>query len=296
MSATHINRANTFWQVTKQAFQEWLDDGAPRLGAAMSFYSILSLAPLLLISIAVAGWLVGEEAARGELLSQIQGMVGVEGGKAIEAMIKNAHHLEGGIIATLLGVIALLFGASGVFVELKHAMNIIWDVEPTPNDGLWGFVRTQLLSFAMVIAVGFLLLVSLVVSAVLAALTGSLQSRMPLPGWAAETINLAVSLGVYTLLFALIFKVIPDVKIAWRDVCGGTAATAALFALGRYAIGLYLGRAGIGSAYGAGGSLVVLLVWIFYSSQIVFFGAELTQVISRRKQTATPNPTAPALA
>lgn len=269
------------WGMIKQSVSDWVDDKAMQLGAALAFYSLLSIAPLLIITIAVAGLVFGQEAAQGQLVGQMRSMVGTEGAEAIETMLANARRPGAGIVATILGVATLLFGASGVFGQLQTSLNTIWEVQPKPGGGFWGFIRTRFLSFAMVLGIGFLLLVSLVLSALLSAL-GDLMGGL-LPGWqiAAQVLNLAVSFGVITLLFAMIFKILPDVKIAWRDVWIGAALTALLFTLGKYLIGLYLAQASPGSTYGAAGSLVVLILWIYYSSLILFFGAEFTQVYAK---------------
>lgn len=273
------------WELLRKAGLEWMDDAAPRLGAAISFYSLLSLAPLLIFSVAVAGWAFGQEAARGELVERLRSVVGVQAGQAIESVINNARYPQGGLIASTLGAITLLFGASGVWFELKHAMNVIWDVPPRPNAGLLEFLRAQAVSFAMVLAVGVLLIGSIVLSTLVAAF----RERLPEGAarvLAGEPMHTLVSLAAYTLIFAALFKVLPDRKTRWRDLWIGAALTAVLFAIGRIGIAYYLAHASVGSAYGAAGSLVVLLVWIFYSVQIFFFGAELAEVISNRNASA----------
>ncbi len=270
------------WEVFKQTSSEWLEDNAARLGAALAFYSVLSLAPLLVIALAIAGAVFGEEAARGEVVAQIGGMVGAEGARAIEDMIAHAQKPGAGVVASLLGALTLLFGAAGVFGELQDALNTIWEVRPRPGRGVWGFMKARFFSFAMVLGTGFLLLVSLVLTAALAALGGFLSGALPVLGPVWHGVNFVISFGVITLLFALIFKVVPDVKIAWKDVWVGAALTAFLFTVGKFLLGLYLGRGTVSSAYGAAGSLVVLVVWIYYSAQILFFGAEFTQVYAKR--------------
>jgi membrane protein len=244
---------------------------------------MFSIAPLLLIAISVAGLIFGEEAARGQVVTQIQGMVGREGGEAIEGAIQNASKPSTSILATIIGLATLFLGASGVFGQLKDALNTIWEVKPKPGRGILATIKERFLSFTMVLGVGFLLLTSLVISAALAAL-GTFMSGL-LPGldilW--QVVNFVISFAVVTLLFALIYKVLPDVKIAWRDVWIGAAVTALLFTIGKFLLGLYLGNASVGSAYGAAGSLLVILVWIYYSAQILFFGAEFTQVYAKRQ-------------
>jgi membrane protein len=270
------------WKTLKQTTSEWLDDNAPRLGAALAFYSVLSIAPLLVIALAIAGAVFGQEAARGELLSQMEGMVGSQGATAIQEMIAHAHKPAAGTIATVLGVVTLLFGAGGVFGQLQDALNTIWDVRPKSGRGVWGMIKDRFFSFTLVLGTGFLLLVSLVVSAAMHALSEYLVGLMPGAAILGHALNFALSFGATTVLFALIFKFVPDARVAWRDVWVGALLTAALFAAGKFLLGLYLGRGSIGSAYGAAGSLVVLLIWIYYSAQILFFGAEFTQVYAKR--------------
>jgi membrane protein len=273
---------DAWWRVLKDALAEWIDDKAPMHGAALAFYSMLSLAPLLLIAIAIAGAVFGEQAARGEVMTQVKDMIGEEGGRAVEATLASARQPETGLVATVIGVGTLLFGAAGVFGQLKDSLNTIWNVKPRPASGVLGFLRSQVLSFGMVLGIAFLLMVSLIVSSILSGLEG--YARDWLGGYAplAQALNQLVSLGVYVLLFALIYRVLPEVEITWKDVWTGAIITSVLFLVGKYLIGLYLGKASVGSAYGAAGSLVVVLVWVYYSAQILFFGAEVTQVYTNR--------------
>jgi membrane protein len=266
----------------KEAFQDWNEDNAPRLGAALSYYTIFSIAPLLLISIAVAGLFFGPEAAEGRIVAQMQGLIGRNAAEAIQAMIENARKPGQGIMATVFGTVTLLFGAGGAFNELRAALDVIWEIPPRKGGGVLAMIRQRLASFAMVLVVGFLLLVSLVLSAGISAF--EVKGTFPGSGLVLQVVNNAVSLAVITVLFALIFKYLPDAHppVAWKDIWVGALITAALFTLGKYGIGLYLGRSSVGSAYGAAGSLVLLLVWVYYSAQILFFGAELTQVYARR--------------
>ncbi|MBE9118707.1 YihY/virulence factor BrkB family protein [Lusitaniella coriacea LEGE 07157] len=266
----------------KETIREWQEDKTSRLAAALAYYTVFSLAPLLIIAIAIAGAIFGEEAARGEIVGQIQGLVGLEGAKVIEAAIENANKPDVSSVASLLSVIALLFGASGVFAQLQDALNTVWEVQSKPGGGIGGFIRKRVLSFSAVFGIGFLLLVSLVVSAVLAGLNKYLSSLVPGIDALWQILNFGISFGVITLLFALMYKYLPDVRIKWSDVWIGAAITALLFAIGKFALGLYLGRGSFGSTYGAAGSLVVLLAWVYYSAQILFFGAEFTQVYARR--------------
>jgi membrane protein len=272
----------TLLALLKGTFSEWSEDDAPRLAAALAYYTVFSLAPLLLVSIAIAGLVFGQEAARGEVVRQIEGLMGRQGAEAVQQMIQNAQRPGSGILAGVAGLAILLFGASGVMNELQAAMNRIWDVEPRPGRGVLGLVKDRLLSFTMVLAVGFVLLVSLVLSAAIAALGGRFSQLLPLPETALQALNFGVSLGVIAFLFTLIFKYVPDVEVRWRDVWPGALATAVLFTIGKLLIGLYLGRGSFASSFGAAGSLVALLAWVYYSAQILFLGAELTQVYARR--------------
>lgn len=266
----------------KATVTEFGGDNASRLGAAIAYYAVFSMAPLLVIVIGVAGLLFGREAVQGQLVGQIQGLVGQQGAELIETMLASASDTSTGMLATGLGTVMLLLGASGVFLELKGAMNTIWQVEPKPNQGIMGVLRERVLLFALVLAIGFLLIVSLVISAGLTALTAFFEPYLPLPGLALHGINIVVSLGMLAVLFALIFKVMPDAEIAWRDVWLGGFVTALLFTIGKFAIGFYLGQSAPASSYGAAGALVVILLWVYYSAQILFFGAEFTKAHANR--------------
>jgi membrane protein len=253
------------------------------MGAALAFYSVLSLAPLLVIALAVAGMFFDQAVAREHLLEQMSDLVGSEGAAAIKVMLESGTK-TGSKLATVLGAIMLFVGASGVFGELQAAMDAVWDVKPKPL-GVWGVLRGRFISFAMVVGVGFLLLISLVISTAIAGLHAALQGRIPQLEWLWHVLSSLITLFIVTLLFAAIFKVLPDAKVAWRDVWEGALLTAVLFSIGKLAISLYLGKSGLASGYGAAGSLVVLIVWVYYSSQILFFGAEITHVIARRRST-----------
>jgi membrane protein len=266
--------------MAKRTISEAGDDKIPRLAASLAYYTLLSLSPLVVLAVSVAGLVFGEDAARGQITQQLQGIFGAEAGDAIQAMLAHAKQPGSGVLGTIVGVVVLLFGASGVFGELQDSLNTIWEVQPRPGRGIWGIVRDRFFSFTMVLGVAFLLLVSLVVSAALAAL-GNWVSSFAGAEWLWQGINFVISLGMIALLFALVFKVIPDVKIRWRDVWIGALVTAALFTLGKFLIGLYVGKAGVASPYGAAGSLVVIVVWVFYSAHILFIGAEFTQVYTR---------------
>jgi membrane protein len=268
--------------LVKESFKEWRKDGALDLGAALAYYTIFSLAPLLLIVIGVAGLVWGREAVQGQLVGELQGLVGPQGGEAIQTMIANAGKERTGVLATIVGVVTILFGATGVFVQLQNALNRVWSVEAKPGAGLWSFLRTRLISFGMMLGIGFLLLVSLVLSTAVAAVNTWATGRMPGLEVLAQILTFLGSFALTTLLFAMIFKVLPDVEIAWRDVWVGAVTTALLFTVGKLLIGLYLAKSSVASTYGAAGSLVILLLWIYYSSQILFLGAEFTEVYASR--------------
>jgi membrane protein len=260
-----------------EGFTGWREHKASRMAAALAYYTVFSLAPILVISIAVAGLVFGQDAAEGRIVGQISGLIGAKSASALEAMIAAARKPSSGILATVLGIATLVFGATGVFGELQDSLNSIWGVKPKPGRGFIRMLKNRFISFTMVLGVGFLLLVSLVVSAAIAALGNWMSGLLPLPELVLQLINMVVSVGVVMLLFAMIFRVLPDVEIAWRDVWIGAAFTAVLFALGKLAIGLYLGKTSTASSYGAAGALVVILVWVYYSAQLLFFGAELTR-------------------
>jgi membrane protein len=270
------------WALIRETIAQWEEDQASRLAASLALYTLLSIAPLLVVSIAVAGVFFGDEAARGQLSHQMGGLVGEQAGQAIEALIDNARAPSAGIIGSVLGIAVLLFGASGVFGELQVALNQIWNVKQRTGRGLRGVLRDRFFSFTMVMGVAFLLLVSLVVSAVLTTVTTHFANYLPWPAlWLA--LNAIVGLAVSTLLFALIFKVVPDAKIGWRDVWVGAFVTACCFSVGKGALAWYVGRSATVSPFGAAGSLVALTVWVYYSAQILFLGAEFAQVYATHR-------------
>lgn len=275
-------KAKQIFKLFKDTVTEWSEDKVSLWAAALAYYTIFSIAPLLLIAISIAGAVFGEEAARGEVVAQIQGLVGKQGAEAIQSMIQNTQKPgSGGTIATIAGIVTLLFGASGVFGQLQDALNTIWEVKPKPGQGIRSFLQSRFLSFAMVLVIGFLLLVSLVLSAGLAAIGNFFSNLMPNFLILGQLVNFLISFGVVTVLFAAIYKFLPDVHAPWKDLWVGAIVTALLFNVGKFLIGLYLGNSSVGSTYGAAGSLVVLLVWIFYSAQIILFGAEFTQVYAK---------------
>ncbi|MGD0815624.1 MAG: YihY/virulence factor BrkB family protein [Verrucomicrobiota bacterium] len=269
-------------RLIKEAFVAWAKCKSPRLGASLSFYTIFAVAPLFLIALSVAGFCFGEDAARRELFGQVNGLVGRDGGQAIQSLVAAANRPKSGLWATLAAVVTLGAGATAVFVELQDALNTIWGVERAPGSGLRIFIKDRLLSFAMVLGIGFLLLVSLALNAALTALGSFAPGSSPHERFFWQMVNFVVSLGVITLLFAMIFKVLPDAKVSWQDVWVGAFATALLFNLGKFLIGYYLGRSSTVSVYGAAGSFIVLLLWVYYSSQILFFGAQVTRLYARQ--------------
>jgi membrane protein len=277
MSITRI------WLLLKITFSQWRQDQASVMAAALAYYTVFSLAPLLIIVIAIAGAVFGEQAAKGELVMQMQGLIGKDGAQLIQTAIENASQLDPsqGPIPTLINIILLLSGASVIFGQLQQSLNRIWKVEPKPGNGIIDFVRQRLLSFSMVLVIAFLLLVSLVISTILVISGNYLRDLVPGFTYLWHLLNFFVSLGIVTLLFAMMFKILPDAKIAWKDVWMGAALTALLFDIGKFLLGLYLGKTSLASAYGAAGSLVIILTWVFYSAQILFLGAEFTQVYVR---------------
>lgn len=273
----------SFARIIKETASDWLDDGASRLAASLAFYTLLSLAPLVIIAVAVAGFVLGPDAARGQIAGALGDLVGQEAAKGIQAVVASARSPASGTIGSIIGAVTLFVGASGVFGELQFALNSIWEVRTKPGGGLLGELKGRFLSFTLVLGVAFLLLVSLILSAVLSAVGHFFASSLPGGELFWQLLNFLLSLALVTGLFGVIFKYVPDVEIEWQDVWIGAAVTALLFTIGKSLLGLYLGKASIGSSYGAAGSLVVLVVWVYYSAQILFFGAEFTQVQARQR-------------
>lgn len=271
------------WAIAKETLNDWLDDDASRLAASLAFYTLLSLAPVIVISVAVAGLAFGPEAARGQIAGELGAIVGTDAAKGVETVVANAKSPASGSLATLVGIVTLFVGASGVFGELQSALNTIWEVKTKPGRGVWGAIKDRFFSFTMVLGVAFLLLVSLVLSAMLSAVGRSFTGLLPGGEAVWQAVNFVFSLAMVTGLFALIYKVVPDAEIRWSDVWPGAAVTALLFTVGKSLLGIYLGKASVGSAYGAAGSIVVLVVWVYYSAQILFLGAEFTQVYARHR-------------
>jgi membrane protein len=279
-------RWSQIWSLLKTTSDYFLVHKIPRLGASLAFYTILSLAPLLVVVIAVAGLVFGRAAAIGQVVWQIQSLVGYEGAQVVKSMLTSAHKPASGSIAAVLGLITLFFGASAVVAELRDALNTIWNVPAKEARGLLkgiaAVLRDRTLAFVIVMGVGFLLVVSLAVNAALAALGASFRNYLPTEAWILHLANFVISFVVITFLFALIYKVVPDIYISWGDVALGAAITSLLFTIGKSLIGLYLGKAGFGSTYGAAGSLAILLIWVYYSAQIFFLGAEFTHVYAEK--------------
>jgi len=276
---THVLKE--WWSLIRETADDWVAHKDARQGAALAYYSVFSLGPVIVIAIAVAGLVFGEEAARGEVELQLRGLLGDAAAKAIDAMLAGARHPQQGLLATAVGAVILVFSALGVVVQLKDAFNTVWEVDAKKIGGLWQFIRAYLVSLAAVLALGFLLLVSLLVTAGLSAASAYLG--------AASSLQIAgslVSLAVITVVFAAMFRWLPDAEVAWRDVWLGAFMTAALFEIGKFLIGLYIGRLALDSTYGAAASIVILLIWVYYSSQIVLLGAEFTHVYAVRRRGA----------
>jgi membrane protein len=286
------------WSLIRQTFNEWSGHGAPRLGAALAYYSVFSIGPLLLIAISVASLAFQSDAVRQEVMLQIGKLLGDKGAQAVQGILNNVSIGGHSTLGTVIGVSVLLFGAMAVVVQLKDALNIIWDVEDSGAGGFWGYLRKYGLSLAAVLGLGFLLAVSLITTTVISAAGGYLSTLLGggIPSWVFTAINFAADLAVLTLLFALMFKFLPDTEIAWKDVWIGAVLTMLLFVAGKYAIAFYLGRQGLESTFGAASSLVLILVWIYYSAQILFFGAEFTQVYARRYGSLSGSAAGPAVA
>ena len=269
------------WALCAETAYEWYEDRAPRLGAALAYYTVFALAPGLIFMISLTGLLLGTETAEDQILNEVRDLVGRPGAEAIRGAIESVRG-SGGVWTTSVGVLTLLFGLWGVFGELQDALNTIWGVTTKPGRGAFGVIKERFWSVAMVVGIGFLLLVSLVVSAWLVALGTLAQGVLNGPLWLLNVANTLLSFLVTTFMFAVIYKLLPDVRIAWRNLWIGAAVTALLFTFGKSLIGFYLGHSAVASSYGAAGSLVVILLWIYFSAQIVFLGAEFVKVYSRR--------------
>jgi membrane protein len=274
------HRFRGWWGVIKQAAADWMEDNATRLAASLAFYTMLSLAPLLVIAIKIVGAIFGEDAAKAQVQNYTREWMGERASSAVAQMIGPFARPGAGILATSISAIVLLVSASSVFGELQDALNTVWEVKPRPDRRIWNIIKERFFSYVLVLGTCFLLLVSLVISAALSALTRSFHGDPKSVVW--EAINFALSFVVITVLFAFIFKYLPDVKIRWGDVWMGAAVTGVLFTVGKLLLGWYLGRASTTSVYGAAGSLVAMLLWVYYSAQILFFGAEITQATAHQ--------------
>ncbi len=272
----------TLFALLRETVSAWSDDKSPRLAAAFAYYMLFSLAPLMIILIAIAGMVFGKEAAQGQLAGQMEQMVGKVSAQSIQELIASAHRPSSGIIATAIGTVSMLLGAAAVFGQLQDALDTIWGVEAVRASGIKQFIRDRVLSFAMVLGVGFLLMVSTVMTIAIGGMTNVVGSYVPVISTLTSLINLFLSFLIVFVLFAMIYKMLPNLKLKWNDVLGGAGLAAFLFTLGKWIIGLYLSKSGVSSAYGAAGSLVVLLLWIYYSAQILFFGAEFTKVYAHK--------------
>jgi membrane protein len=277
-----LPKANSAWDFLAETYREWSKDRAMTLGAALAFYTTFSLAPLLIVVIAIFGVLIGEKTVQAEILRRVNELIGPQGAAAVQMMIRNAYRPGAGFWATIIGVTVILFGSTSAFVMLKHALNIMWEAQPNPKSSVWFVIKERLLSFVMILIIGLLLVLSLTLSIFLSFVTGFFGNLLPLPPVVIQGCDFVLSILLVTLLFALIYKVLPDVRIAWADVWIGSAITALLFTLGKFLFGMYLARSSISSAYGAASSLAIILMWVYYSAQILLIGAELTQVYANR--------------
>ena len=271
----------TAWSLARETMISWSDDYASSMGAALAYYTMFSIAPLLLIVISVAGLFFGEQAARGEILDQLEGLMGVEGAHAVQALLASVNHPKAGVLATLFGIVALVIGATTVIGELQNALDRIWRAPRRPQGSIAKWLHSRLMSLGMIMGTGFLLMVSLVASALLAGLQRWFGRYVDL-GASASAIDFVLSFAFITVAFAMIYKVMPRVRIEWRDVWIGAVVTSALFTVGKMAIGLYIGRSAVASTFGAAASLVAMVVWVYWSAQIFLLGAEFTWVYARR--------------
>ncbi|HEX9446143.1 MAG TPA: YihY/virulence factor BrkB family protein [Candidatus Binatia bacterium] len=273
-----LNRTNVVWNFFRTTVEQWLEEGPFQLAAALAYYTLFSLAPLLIIFTGIVGMFAGETKAEAYIFGAVADLVGEQSAKAVQEMMLNAHRNGGGLFATLVGVALMLFGAGGVVGQLQSSLNAIWGVKTQTRRGLWPIIRARFLSYAMLLAIGFLLLVSLIVTTVLSAVSEYFSHLLPAAASLWPFLDVAISFGFVTVLFALIYKVLPDAHIAWKDVWVGAALTAFFFSVGKVVIGYYLGKSAVAASYGAAGSLVTVLLWVYYSALIFFFGAEVTRV------------------
>jgi membrane protein len=268
----------SIWTIVKEAAENWATHRDARQGAALAYYSVFSIGPVIVIAVAIAGLVFGQEAVNGEVAASIRGALGDTGAEAVQAMLADASRPRQGIVATVLGLATLLFAAVGVVVQLKDALNVVWEVKDQPSGGTWTFLRSYIVSLAAVLALGFLLLTSMIITTLVAAFASAISAHVQ--EWVLHFASSLVSFAVVSVLFAMMFKWLPDASVDWHDVWLGAVLTALLFELGKLAIGFYIGRQGLESTYGAAASIIVVLVWAYYSSQIVLMGAEVTHAFA----------------
>lgn len=281
--------ARGWWTMSRTAVQGWMDDGASSMGAALAYYTFFSMAPLLLIVISVAGLMLGREAAQGHLIDELSGLFGEQAAASIQGLVASASHPADSLLGTLIGLGAMLVGATTVFAELQGALDRIWQApRRAPLGGLWGLLRARVLSFGLILGLGFLLMVSLVLGAVLTALGRWWSDALGSWAYVAQGLNLGVGFFITSVIFAMIYKLMPRAHVQWKDVWVGAVVTSSLFTVGKYFISLYLGASGVASAYGAAGSLVLVLVWIYYSAQVFLLGAEFTWVYANARGSRSP--------
>jgi membrane protein len=290
-----------WWGLVKSAATAWSDDYAPSMGAALSYYSVFSMAPLLLIVISIAGFIFGQDAAKGEVFGQLRSLMGDDPARAVEALLASMNHPSRGVTATIIGVVALLIGATSVFGELQDALDRIWRAPARVRSvGIWGLLRSRLLSFGMILGIAFLLMVSLLLSALISALGSWWSGAFGTWELLLQLVNALVSFALTTAVFAMIYKLMPRVDVRWHDVWLGAATTSLLFTVGKSLIGLYIGKSGVASGFGAAGSIAIIFVWVYYSAQIFLLGAEFTWVYAKtfgsmKDAVATPHLGAPEI-
>jgi membrane protein len=277
-----LSNRKAVWNFCAETCNKWSKDNAMTLGAALAFYTTFSMAPLLIMVIAIFGFVLGEQTVQAEIIKRVQELIGEQGATAVRTMIQAAYRPGSGFWATIIGIAAIMIGSTSALVMLKHALNIMWGAQANSGAPLWNMLKDRLLSFVMILLIGLVLILSLMLSVTLSFVTGFFQNVLPLPPIFIQMADFIISVFLITLLFALIYKVLPDVKIAWSDVWIGSGITASLFTLGKFLFGMYLGRSSISSAYGAASSLAIILMWVYYSAQVFFFGAEITQVYANR--------------
>ncbi len=270
------------WEFLRETYKKWSKDNAVTLGAALAFYTTFSMAPLLIIIIAIFGFILGESTIQAEIIKRVQEVIGEQGASAVGSLIQAAYRPGSSFWATIIGVAVIVIGSTSALVMLKRALNIIWGAEPNPDAPIWNMVKERLLSFCMILLIGMVLILSLLLSVALSVATRFFNHVLPMPPFFIQVADVVISGLLITLLFALVYKVLPDVEIAWTDVWIGSAITAILFTLGKFLFGLYLSHSSIRSAYGAASSLAIILMWVYYSAQVFFIGAEITQVYANR--------------